>query len=49
MIVGAIVIIYCVYKRKREQEAGMDEWATGNSNTGRTIELTSNNAKQNYL
>jgi hypothetical protein len=43
LIVGAIVIIYCVHKRKKEQEAGMNEW-NGSSNpgdtTGRNIELT---------
>ena len=44
MIVGVILIVYCMHKRKKEQEAGM-EWAT--DNTGRNIELTGD--KRAYL
>lgn len=44
MIVGVILIVYCMHKRKKEQEAGM-EWAT--DNTGRNIELTGE--KRAYL
>jgi hypothetical protein len=37
VIVGVILIVYCMHKRKKEQEAGM-EWNT--ENTGRNVELT---------
>lgn len=41
VIVGIIVIIYCVHKRRKEQEAGMNEWnSAGGNTTGRNIELT---------
>ena len=48
MIVAIIVIIYCVHKRRKEQESGMNEWNSGNT-TGRNIELTSNEQKRAYL
>lgn len=35
---GIIVIIYCVHKKRKEQEASM-EWNTTNNTTGRNIEL----------
>lgn len=39
LIVGIIVIIYCVHKKRKEQEASM-EWNTATQNTtGRNIEL----------
>ena len=44
MIVGVILIVYCMHKRKKEQEAGA-EWTT--DNTGRNIELTGD--KRAYL
>lgn len=47
MIVAAIVIIYCVHKRRKEQEDGMNEWNSANT-TGRNIELTTNEQKR-YL
>jgi len=44
VIVGVILMVYCMHKRKKEDESGM-EWAT--ENTGKNIELTSD--KRAYL
>ena len=50
VIVGIIVIIYCVHKRRKEQEAGMNEWnSAGGNTTGRNIELTTGETKRAYL
>jgi hypothetical protein len=52
VIVAAIVIIYCVHKRRKEQAEGMNEWnnSTGaGGDTGRNIELTTNQTKRAYL
>lgn len=44
MIVGVILIVYCMHKRKKEAEEGM-EW--NSENTGKNIELTGE--KRAYL
>jgi len=50
VIVGAVVLIYCMRKKKQEQESGMAEWSTGGGNTtGRNIELIAGQEKRTYL
>lgn len=49
VIVGAIVLIYCMRKKKAEQEAGMKEWNSGVNTTGKDVELIGNETKRNYL
>lgn len=50
MIVGAIVLAYCMHKKKKEREAGMNEFSTsGGNTTGRNIELIGDQTKRNYL
>jgi hypothetical protein len=44
VIVGVILIVYCMHKRKKEAEDGM-EW--NSDNTGKNIELTG--GKRAYL
>jgi hypothetical protein len=45
----AIVVIYCMHKKRKEQEEGMNEWNSNNNTTGRNIELTTNEPKRAYL
>lgn len=54
LIVGIIVAIYCCSKSKSEdsQGQGMNEWnnsTNANANTGRSIEMSTNQTKRAYL
>ena len=49
MIIGAIVLAYCMHKKKKEREAGMNEFSSAGNTTGRNIELIGNQNKRNYL
>ena len=51
MIVGIIVAIYCCNKSKNNDSShGMNEWNNStNANTGRNIEMSTNQTKRAYL